>query len=175
MSSATITFDFKDIRLFEATCKTIGEKTALKAAKKAAQKGSTVVGTAIRKAAPKGKTGQLKKGFSKKQSERSSLRGKFVFYYAMDSAKNEIFQKPIQHPGVLGGKNKHAYYPSSIEYGFLARAPGGGYKFTAGEKRPAQKVEGTHFTRKAAEQAAPAATAVMKKVLNEELTKAWKT
>ena len=174
MSSATITFDFKDILLFEATCKTIGEKTAMKAAKKAAQKGSTVVGTAIRKAAPKGKTGQLRKGF-KKKAERSSLKGKFVYDYAMDSAKNEIFQKPIQHPGVLGGKNKHAYYPSSIEYGFLARAPGGGYKFTAGEKRPAQKVEGTHFTRNAAEQAAPAATAVIKKVLNEELTKAWKT
>lgn len=171
--NANVTFDLKDIIRFEAACKALGDKVALNAAKKAARLGSNVVGKAIKKAAPVGETGQLKKGF-KKRMERSRLKGKYVYDYAMDSAKNDIFQKPIQQPGLLGGKNKHAYYPSSIEYGFLARAPGGGYVYTKDGERPAtQKVEGTHFTRKAAEEAAPAAFSEMKRVLFEELDKEW--
>lgn len=169
---ATITFDAKDIKRFEKTCKTLGEKTALKAAKKAAQKGSNVVGKAIRSNAPVGETGQLKKGF-KKKLEKSKYQGKYVYDYAMDSAKNSIFQKPIKNPGILGGKSKSGYYPASIEYGFLAKAPGSGYYFTPGTKLKAQKIEGTHFTKEAAADAEPAATAEMKRVLNEELDKEW--
>lgn len=165
-------FDFRDIMRFQVTCNVLGEKTALNAAKKAARIGSNLIGKEIRKAAPKGNTRQLKKGF-KKKPERSRFRGKFVFDYAMDPAKNEIFQKPIQHPGILGGKNKKAYYPSSIEYGFLARAPGAGYAYIPGRKIPTQKVEGTHFTKRAAETAEPAAMAEMKRVLNEELDREW--
>ena len=165
-------FDIRDIERFKQTCNTLGEKTAMKAAKKAAQKGSNLIGKEIRKTAPKGETGQLKKGFKKKK-ERSRFNGKFVYDYAMDSAKNDIFQKPIKRPGLLGGKNKHAYYPSSIEYGFLARAPGAGYTYTPGTKIPTQKVEGTHFTKKAADKAEPAAVEEMKRVLNEELDKEW--
>ena len=169
----TISFDFRDIRRFEQTCRTLGEKTALKAAKKAAQKGSNLIGSEIRRSAPRGKTGQLRKGFKKKMEE-SRFNGKFVYDYAMDSAKNEIFQKPIKNPGALGGKSKYAYYPSSIEYGFLARASGGGYRYIPGKKIPTQKVEGTHFTRKAAEKEEPAVVAKMKSVFNEELDKAWR-
>ena len=175
------TFDFRDIYRFEVTCRTLGEKTALKAAQKAAQKGSNIVGKEVRRSAPKGETGQLKKGFKKKK-ERSRFQGKFVYDYAMDPAKNDIFQKPIRHPGILGGKNKKAYYPSSIEYGFLARAPGAGYIYVprnrllqilTGRKIPTQKVPGTHFTKKAADRAEPSAVAEMKRVLNEELDKEW--
>lgn len=167
-----VTFDTRDLKKFEETCKRLDEKTALKAAKKAAQKGANIVGKAIRSAAPVGETGQLRKGFRKKM-EHSRLRGKFVYDYAMDPAKNAIFQKPIRYPGTLGGKNKHAYYPSSIEYGFLARAPGAGYVFTPGQRLPSQKIEGTHFTRKAAEESAPAVYAEVSRVLNEELDKEW--
>ena len=168
----TVTFDTRDIQRFRKACRELGDKTADKAAKKAAQKGSNVVGKEIRSSAPKGKTGQLRRGFRKKK-ERSKLKGKHVYEYAMDSAKNDVFQKPIKEPGLLGGKSKTAYYPSSIEYGFLARAPGGGYTYTPGTKPPTQKIEGTHFTRKAAEKAEPAAVETMKRVLNEELDKAW--
>lgn len=144
----------------------------MKAARKAAQKGSNVVGKAIRSAAPVGETGQLKRGFKKKR-EKSAKKGKFVYDYAMDSAKNDIFQKPIKNPGVLGGKNQTAYYPASIEYGFLVKAPGGGYTYKQGEKRPSRKVEGQYFTRDAANAAEPAAVETMKRVLNEELDKEW--
>ena len=67
--SATVSFDTRDIVRFEQTCKRLGEKTALKAARKAAQKGSNVVGKAIRSAAPVGATGQLKRGFKKKKEK----------------------------------------------------------------------------------------------------------
>lgn len=169
---ATISFDARDIRRFEQTCSRLGEKTALQAARKAAQKASNIVGKAIRSNAPVGETGQLKKGFKKKK-ENSRRRGKFVYDYAMDSAKNAIFQKPIKNPGILGGKSKQGYYPASIEYGFLAKAPGAGYVFMPGRKYPAQKIEGTYFTREAAEKAGPAAVAEMKRVLNEELDREW--
>lgn len=168
----TVTFDTRDIERFKKTCDTLGEKTALKAARKAAQKGSNVVGKAIRSNAPVGATGQLKRGFRKKK-EKSSKKGKFVYDYAMDKDKNEIFQKPIKNPGVLGGKNRTAYYPASVEYGFLTKAPGGGYHYEPGQKRPSRKVEGTYFTREAAVSAEPAAVETMKRVLNEELDKEW--
>lgn len=169
---ATVTFDTKDIDRFEKTCRELGDKTALKAARKAAQKGSNIVGKAIRQQAPVGKTGQLRRGFKKKK-ENSSKRGKFVYDYAMDSAKNEIFQKPIRNPGILGGKSRTGYYPASVEYGFLTKAPGGGYKYTPGQKRPSRKVEGQYFVKKASEDAEAAAVETMKRVLNEELDKEW--
>lgn len=168
----TITFDFRDIAKFELTCKVLGEKTALKAARKAALKGRDIAAKAVRKAAPKGKTGQLSRGF-KKKAEKSRLKGKFVHEFAMDPAKNDIFQKPIKQPGLLGGKNPKAYYPSSIEYGFLARASGGGYSYTPGSRPQTKTVEGTHFARDAAKAAEPSVIAEMKRVLNEELDKEW--
>ena len=169
---ATVTFDTRDIDRFEKTCKELGDKTALKAARKAAQKGSNIVGKAIRQNAPTGATGQLKRGF-KKRKEKSAKKGKFVYDYAMDSAKNDIFQKPIKNPGILGGKNRTGYYPASVEYGFLTKVPGGGYRYTPGQKRPSRKVEGQHFVKEASEAAEAAAVETMKRVLNEELDKEW--
>lgn len=166
----SITFDSSDIRKFEKSLKRLGEKTTLKAAKKAAQKGSNVVGKAIRSAAPKGETGQLKHGF-KKTAEKSRLKGKFVYQYAMDAAKNDVFQKEVKNVGKYGGKKNPAYYPASVEYGFLTSA-GGGLKYKPGTGS-VKHVEGTHFTKKAAEASAPAAAQTMKKVLSEELDKEW--
>ena len=182
----SVRLDYKDLLRFEICCERLGEKTALKAARKAAQKGATLAGRAVRNAAPVGKTGQLKKGF-KKKAEKSRKRGKFGYQYAMDRAKNDIFQKPIKRPGILGGKNDKGYYPASVEYGFLARAPGGGYtyqrrmrgsnqyaeKTEESYKLPSQHIEGQYFVRDAAKAAEPAVIAEMKRVLNEELDKEW--
>ena len=167
-----VKFDYRDIAKFQATTIAIG-KVPKKAVTKAAQKGSNVMGSAIRKAAPRGETGQLAKGF-RKNKERSSKAGKAVYQYAMDSRKNDIFQKPIQNPGVLGGKSDHAYYPASVEYGFLAKAPGEGFYFRPGHVYATQVEEGQHFERQAAESAGPKAAQVMSKTLNEELDKEWK-
>ena len=168
-----VTFDYSDVRKFEKSLTRLGEKTTLKAVNKAAQKGSNIVGKAIRAAAPKGETGELRHGFKKKK-EHSSVRGKAVYQYAMDPAKNEIFQKPVINVGKYGGKKSPAYYPSSVEYGFLTSAGGsGGYAYQKGQPLPAKHVEGSHFTKKAAEKASPAAVATMKRVLNEELDKEW--
>lgn len=182
-----ITFDYKDILKFKATCSLIGDKTADQAAKKAAQKGSNVVNKQVRIEAPVGKTGQLRKGFVKRK-ERSRLKGKHVYDYKLDRAKNAIFQKPIIRPGLYGGENPKGYYPFSVEYGFLTKAPGGGYSYQKNIKGsnqyarktreayrlPSRKVEGQHFMKKARDKADAKARATMKRVLNEELDKAWR-
>lgn len=180
MAGVTITFDTRDLEKFKKTCKVIGEKTALKAARISAQKGSNVVGKSIRKAAPVGETGQLKRGFKKKK-EKSRKTGKFVYDYMLDPAKNEIFQKPIKRPGLYGGKNSKAYYPSSVEYGFLVKEKGStGYRYQPPGKKGVgksnashRKVEGQYFIKKASTAAEPQAVETMKRVLNEELDKAW--
>lgn len=178
---ASITFDYKDVIKFKKTCDRLGEKVAIKAANKAAQKGSNIVIKAVRAAAPKD-TGALKNGFKKKK-EHSRLRGKAVYGYAMDKSKNDIFQKQIKEPGKYGGKKDTAYYPASVEYGFLTSDGSGklNYSYSAKKKRrskrqhlSSRKVEGKHFAKNAAKASAAAAQETMKRVLNEELEKAWK-
>lgn len=167
-----VTFDARDVEKFEKTLRELGDKVADKAAKKAAQKGSNVIGSSLRKAAPK-RSGQLKHGF-KKTKERSGSKGKYVYQYAPDRAKNDVFQKPVKDVGRYGGKKGYAYYPASVEYGFLTSA-GGKLKFEPGEKRPTRHVEGQYFARDSFVAAAPSANATMRKILNEELDKAWLT
>lgn len=124
-SKMDLNLDFSEMLRLQTSIKRLGDLPK-KVVNKAAGKGATVAGRAIRAAAPVGKTGQLKKGFKRKK-EKSKVASKAVYDYAMDSAKNDIFQKPIKNPGVLGGKHKGwGYYPNSVEYGFLARARGGG-------------------------------------------------
>lgn len=123
-----MSFDFKEMVQFQKTLDRVGEMPR-KVVNKAAGKGATVAGRAIRAAAPRGKTGQLKKGFKRKK-ERTKVASKAVYDYAMDSAKNDLFQKPIKRPGIYGGKHKYwGYYPNSVEYGFLTRAKGGGLTY----------------------------------------------
>jgi len=84
--------------------------------------------------------------------------------------------KPIKNPGAAGGKNKKAYYPASVEHGFLTRAnEGGGLKFVRcktglGLKR----VEGKHFMRDSAEAARPEFEKVVIEKLSARLDKEWK-
>lgn len=126
MNVTQMDFDFSEVEKLEKTFAQMEGKAVQKMANTAARKGADIVGAAIRKNAPVGKTGELKRGF-RKTKERSKLYGKAVYDYAMDKNKDAIFQKKLKNPGVLGGKNRHhAYYPASVEYGFLARAKGGG-------------------------------------------------
>lgn len=156
-----ITFDFKEMVRLQTALARVGDLPR-KVVNKAAGKGATVAGRAIRAAAPKGKTRQLSKGF-KRKPEKSKTPGKKVFSYAMDPAKNDIFQRPIKDPGVAGGKRPHAYYPNSVEYGFLTRSTGGGLKY----------VPGQHFVQKAAEAARPQIESTVIKTAIAELEKEW--
>lgn len=138
------------------------EDVPKKCVSRAAGKGATVVRRAIRGTVPVGETGNLKRGIYRK-GERSRLAGKKVYQLAFNPAMNDVFQKPIKNPGEAGGKSKHAYYPASMEYGFLTRSKGGGYSY----------VPGYHFMRDAAEDSSVEAKSAMIKTLNEQIDKEW--
>ena len=137
-------------------------KVPQKIATRSAGKGATVVRKAVRNSAPVGDTGQLKRGIVR-VGERSSVRGKKVYDLMFDPKKNDIFQKPIKNPGEAGGKSEHAYYPASMEYGFLTRSKGKGYSY----------VPGYHFMRDATDEAAPAARQAVIRTATQELNKEW--
>ena len=137
------------------------EDVPKKCVSRAAGKGATVVRRAIRGKVPVD-TGNLKRGIYRK-GERSRLKGKKVYQLAFNPAMNDIFQKPIKNPGEAGGKSKHAYYPASMEYGFLTRSKGSGYSY----------VPGYHFMQQAAEESSAEAKSAMINALNEQIDKEW--
>lgn len=137
------------------------EKVPQKAVTKAAGKGANVVRKAVRSGVPVD-TGALKRGIIRK-GERSRVKGKKVYDLMFDPSMNDVFQKPIKHPGEAGGKSSKGYYPASMEYGFLTRSKGGGYSY----------VPGYHFMRDAAEASSSAAKKVMIQTLNDEIDKEW--
>lgn len=169
-----VEYETKSLDDFVEDLKRLETKTARRIVKKAAQQGSNFVGKSIRSHAPK-RSGQLKKGFKKKQ-EKAKNKNKIVFQYAMDSSKNDIFQKPIKNVGKYGGKGKHGYYPASVEYGFLTAAKSGGYTYTPGKQKfPSRKVEGSHFVRNAVNDAvAGSVERIMIATISQELDKEWK-
>lgn len=137
------------------------EDVPKKCVTKAAGKGANVVRKAIRSNVPV-RTGALKRGIVR-TGERSRLKGKKVYDLMFDPGMNDVFQKPIKNPGEAGGKSDHAYYPASMEYGFLTRSRGGGYSY----------VPGYHFMRDSAEASSAAAKTEMITVLNQEIDKEW--
>ena len=66
--------------------------------------------------APTGKTGNLKKSI-KKKLETPNKRNKGVYRLSFDSKMTPHFRKPTT--GIYGGKTPYAYYPSSVEYGYI--------------------------------------------------------
>lgn len=133
---------------------------------------------------PVGKTGNLRKAITRK-AERTRTRGKKVYEVTLNKRYNDLLQKPIKKPGILGGKSDHGYYPASIEYGYLSRAPGGGYQYrkrlrgsnqyaeksTMAFRLPSKKVEGQHYMREGAENARAQAQEIMIKTLEDMLKK----
>lgn len=189
-----LSFDTRDLRKFEKTMQRMGG-VPQKAAAKAASKGLTVVRREVRKLVPVGRTGKLKRGLYRK-GEKTRLKGRKVYELTFNPKMNSDFQKPIQNPGALGGKHaSHAYYPNSIEYGFLARKKGGGIEYRTFSRKSdterdsvrghrkrvkqtvqgweSQKVAGQHFMLQGAQKAGPTAKNTMADTLIKEATKVW--
>ena len=83
-----------------------------------------------------------------------------------DPGMNDLLQKPVAHPGSAGStstRGGHAYYPASMEYGFLTRSKGGGLRY----------VPGYHFMRQGATEADQAAKMATIRAVTEALNKEW--
>lgn len=159
--SFRIDFEHRDLVRMYKTLDAVG-KAPQKALNKGTSKAAMIVRKAARSRAPE-KTGTLKRSIVT-MTEHSYRRGKKVRDITFDRKVNALLQKPIQNPGMLGGSNPKAYYPASQEYGFLARAPGGGVQY----------IEGRHFMLSGAESASEPAKEAMIETMTKELDKIWK-
>lgn len=171
MANVLLDMDFSDLVGFEKTLLQIGGMQQ-KYVTQAVRAGQKHVLSRVMDAAPEGKTGNLKANIES-VGERSRRKGKKVYDVKFKGSKeaNAVLQKPIKNPGVAGGKRDTAYYPVSVEYGFLTRAnEGGGLKFVRGKKR----VEGQHFMRDAAKAAEPQFNKIVIEKLSARLDKEWK-
>lgn len=70
----------------------------------------------VKAMAPKGKTGNLKKSIKKKM-ETPNKRNKAVYRLRYDPKYTDVFRKKTT--GAYGSKWPYAYYPASVEYGYL--------------------------------------------------------
>ena len=131
----------------------------------AAGRGATVVKRAVKNSAEiPVLTGTMRKAVRRLRAERSKVKGKKVYPVGFDPAMNSVFQKPIRNPGEAGGQNDKAYYPASMEYGFLTRSKGGGISY----------FPGFHFMAAAGEGVRDEANAAMAKKFNEAIQKEWR-
>ena len=131
----------------------------------AAGRGATVVKRAVKNSAEiPVLTGTMRKAVRRLRAERSKVKGKKVYPVGFDPAMNSVFQKPIRNPGEAGGQNDKAYYPASMEYGFLTRSKGGGISY----------FPGFHFMAEAGESVRGEANAAMAKKFNEAIQKEWR-
>lgn len=192
-----MSFDTKGIEVFIEALNKV-EQSPQKAVNKGTSKAILTVKRAVRSAAPV-RTGTLRRNIVTKAERNKGKKGKKMRQVTFKGGQdaNAVLQKPIQHPGALGGKSPKAYYPSSMEYGFLARAPGGGTVYYSkgvfqtkkqaskraswtaketGSRQAAatQQIPGKHFMRDAAEAVSEQAKTVMIDVMTDELEKLWK-
>ena len=131
----------------------------------AAGRGATVVKRAVKNSAEIPElTGTMRKAVRRLRAERSKVKGKKVYPVGFDPAMNSVLQKPIRNPGEAGGQNDKAYYPASMEYGFLTRSKGGGISY----------FPGFHFMAAAGESVRGEANAAMAKKFNEAIQKEWR-
>ncbi len=143
------------------------ENVPQKCVTKAAGKGANVVRKAVRAEAPVD-TGNLKRGI-RRTGERSRKKGKKVYsiYVDVDAGQRVVYNprytKTYRKVDGKGTKEFYAYYPASMEYGFMTRSKGNGLSY----------VPGYHFMRKSAEATSRAAKTEMIKTLNEEIDKEW--
>lgn len=164
-------FDMKGLEKMVKALDKMG-KSPQKAITKGASAGATVARKAFSSApVPVGETGNLLRAVKSVKKKRHQFkrrqRGVAMYDIAWPEDMNDVLQKPVKNPGEAGStatKNGHAYYPNSIEYGFLTRSKGGGYSY----------VPGTHIVRTQLEQAEPNVGAVTVNVLDRELDKLWK-
>lgn len=156
-------FDLDDVDRFLATLKKT-EKLPQKVVTSSVNKGTTIVRRAVRSGVPV-RTGALKKGIIRKaEHPKKRVSGKKVNDVMFDPAMNDVFQKPIKNPGVAGGKKPTAYYPASMEYGFLTRSKGGGLDY----------VPGHHFMHDETEASREQFNRTVIRDVTDKLEKEWK-
>lgn len=155
-----ITMDLREVKQLERNIQRLG-KLPQKCVTSAAGKGATIVKRGIRNEVPVD-TGTMKSAIIRK-GEKSRVKGKKVYETTFDPGFNDALQKPIKQPGIFGGGYPKAYYPSSMEYGFLTRSKGGGISY----------FPGYHFMKEGAEKAESAQQAVTISTLNKNLEKEW--
>ena len=135
-----------------------------KAVSKAAAKGGSVLLKAAKGAVPV-RTGTMK-GAIIRRAEKTRISGKKGYDVYFDPAYNEVLQKPVKQPGAAGSKSTgsgHAYYPASMEFGYLTRSKGGGLSY----------VPGYHFMRDSAADSSAAVKKTMVDALTKEIDKEW--
>ena len=164
MSAMRLDFEYQDLVNMYKTLDKVGASP-----QKALNKGTSKAATAIKRAVKAGapvRTGTLKRNIVTK-TERSRKKGKKVRQTTQrgGAEANALFQKPIKNPGALGGSSGYGYYPASMEYGFLARAPGGGVQY----------IEGRRFMKSGAEASSETAKKAMIETMTKELDKIWQT
>lgn len=152
----------KDLEGFEELAKSFARSAQQlpgQSLTKAVKKGSASVQRSVRSAAPE-KSGSLRRGLIL-HKERSRQEGKVVYDLMPDPKKNDVFQKPIQHP--VRSRSRKGYYPASQEYGFFTRSPSGGMTYTRpnGDIGHMDKVPGKYYMRSGAEVSADAAESVI--------------
>ena len=159
-----ITVDMRDLVEAKKTFDAMGDLPA-RIVTAAAGRGATVVKRAVKNSGEMPVlTGTMRHAIRRLRPERSKVKGKKVYPMGFDSKLNSVLQKPIQNPGEAGGANSHAYYPASMEYGFLTRSKGGGISY----------FPGFHFMAEVGERTREAAKAAMAKKFNEAIQKEWR-
>lgn len=172
-----VDMDFREFTQFRKMLSEIGGMQQ-KYVTQAARAGQRVALKAVKAAAPVGKTGNLRRNIVS-VGERSRIKGKKVYdttYRGGDEANTQL-QRTIKHPGAAGGLNQKAYYPASVEYGFLTRAnEGRGFQYVAARITGIglKRVEGSHFMQRAAEMVKPQVEKVMIDTLTKRLEREWR-
>lgn len=163
MSTEAFTVDTTDVTKMIGMLNKLGTSPQ-KAINKGTSKAVLLLKRKIRAEAPV-KTGTLRKNIVVKAESNRGKKGRKVREVTMKGGEeaNAQLQRPIQNPGKLGGKNKKAYYPASQEYGFLARAPGGGVQY----------IPGKHFMRDPADANDAQVKTLMIDTTMEVLEKTW--
>ena len=164
-ASEALSFDLDDLKKVERMWQKVQGRggRVQKAVNKASSKAAQTIKRSVKAGAPV-RTGALKRNIVIR-AEKAKRKGKKVRQVTIKGGAeaNEIFQKPIKVPGALGGKNKKAYYPASQEYGFLARAPGGGTQY----------IPGKYFMREGADAVSAQTESAMIDTVMKELEKIW--
>lgn len=157
-----VSVDLRDLKEAKKTFDAMGTLPA-KIVTAAARRGATVTRKAVKNSgAMPEDTGTMRKALRTKR-EKSRYKGKKVYEVLFDPALNAVFQRPIQNPGEAGGRSPKAYYPASMEYGFLTRSKGNGLSY----------VSGYHFMRDEGETMREPVKAEMAKKFNEAIQKEW--
>lgn len=138
-----------------------------KSVTKASKKGMNIVLKSARANAPVGETKNLRKGILLK-GEKSKLKGKKVYQITMDKNMNDVFQKQtktgMRRKEDSNGKVSYTsggyYYPSSQEYGFVARN--------------GKKINGRYFMRDALKNNTDKVANKIIDVMSKEIDKAMK-